>query len=86
MHYPAADSELLQSYLDIAMLSIDRLSALANLLSAEDVASAFGRLSPVEQVAIFSSFEADLQTARQALLRTAEGNCVPHLEPHGGRS
>jgi hypothetical protein len=81
MHYPAANSELLQSRIDVAMVSIDRLSALATLLSVEDVTSAFGRLSPLEQVAIFGSFETDLQNARMALLRAVESTCELRAEP-----
>lgn len=86
MHHPAANSELLQSYLDVAMISIARVSAVASLLSVEDVASAFSQLSPLEQVFMFGSFEADLQKACTALLRAAGANCAaPNAEPHDRR-
>lgn len=65
----AADSESLQSRLDVAMISIDRITALTGLLAVEDVAAAFARLSSLEQVAIFGCIEADLHKAREALLR-----------------
>ena len=83
MHHPTAGSELLQSHIDVAMVSIDRLSALASLLTVEDVASSFARLSPLEQVAIFGAFEDDLDKARVALLRVAESSREAHtpLQP-----
>jgi hypothetical protein len=71
MRHPLADPELQQSALDVAMIRIDRLNALASLLAIEDVASAFANLSAPEQVAIFGTFEAGLQEAKDALLYTA---------------
>lgn len=71
------NSELLQSHLDAAMISIDGLSALANLLADEDVASAFARLSAPEQAAIFGSFEAGLMRAREALFNAARSERRP---------
>ncbi|PTB19528.1 hypothetical protein C9I57_17765 [Trinickia symbiotica] len=78
MHHPVADPQLLQSHLDVAIVSIDRLSALAGLLAVEDVAAAFARLSLLEQVAIFGGFEADLHQARVALLRAVGNERGPH--------
>ncbi|NRO99357.1 hypothetical protein GWC77_26090 [Paraburkholderia sp. NMBU_R16] len=71
MNQIAADPESLQSRLDVAMISIDRVTALTGLLAVEDVAAAFARLSSLEQVAIFGCIEADLHKAREALLRAA---------------
>ena len=68
--HAVAHLELQQSSLDVAMIRIDRLSALAGLLAVEDVASVFARLSVQEQVAIFGTFEAGLEEARGALLTT----------------
>jgi hypothetical protein len=62
--------ELQQSLFDAAMIRIDRCNALATLLATEDVASAFANLSAPEQAAIFGTFEAALQEARDALLYT----------------
>lgn len=64
------DPELKQSRFDAAMIRIDRCNALATLLAIEDVASAFASLSAPEQAAIFGTFEAALQEARDALLYT----------------
>jgi hypothetical protein len=72
MRHAVADFELQQSPIDVAMISIDRLSALAGLLAVEIVASAFAGLSVTEQVAIFGAFEAGLEEARMALVRAAE--------------
>lgn len=72
MNRTAAVPELLQSPLDVAMISIDRISALTGLLTVEDVAAAFAHLSPLEQVAIFGCIEADLHKAREALLRAVD--------------
>lgn len=69
MRHPIADLELQQSPLDVAMVRIDRLTALAGLLAVEDVASAFAGLSITDQTAIFGTFEAGLEEARGALMR-----------------
>jgi len=45
MHNVASDSELQQSSLDTAMISIDRMRAFAELLAIEEVAAAFVSLS-----------------------------------------
>jgi hypothetical protein len=66
----AADLELQQFPVDVAMIRIDRLSALAGLLAVEDVALAFAKLSVPEQVAIFGTFEDGLEEARSALMRS----------------
>lgn len=68
MPHPAAAPKLQQSSLDVAMIRIDRLNALAGLLAVEDVASAFAGLSVREQVAIFGTFEEGLGEARDALM------------------
>ncbi|MEX3954714.1 hypothetical protein [Trinickia sp. EG282A] len=83
MHFTVADPTLLQSHLDVAMVSIDRLSALACLLAAEDVAAAFAGLSLPDQVAIFGAFEADLNHARGALLRAVQSERGPHTPVSG---
>lgn len=66
----AVDLELQQFPVDVALIRIDRLSALAGLLAVEDVAVAFARLSVPEQVAIFGTFEDGLEEARSALMRS----------------
>ncbi|AJX32202.1 hypothetical protein [Burkholderia oklahomensis] len=65
------------SPLDVAMISVERLSALAGLLAIEDVVSAFANLSPLAQVALFGTFESGLVEVRTALLQMAE-NGVDH--------
>ena len=68
MPQPVAAPKLQQASLDVAMIRIDRLNALAGLLAVEDVASAFAGLSVREQVAIFGTFEEGLGEARDALM------------------
>ena len=80
MPYLDTDSQLHQSHLDAAMISIDRLSALADLLADEDVAAAFARLSVTQQASIFGSFEAGLQQARVALFNVLENDGGPHVQ------
>ena len=70
----ASDLERQQFSVDVAMIRIDRLSALAGLLATEDVASAFARLSLPEQVAIFGAFEDGLEEARSALMHSMHEN------------
>ncbi|MDN7676545.1 hypothetical protein QZM22_29710 [Burkholderia oklahomensis] len=65
------------SPLDVAMISVERLSALAGLLAIEDVVSAFANLSPLAQVALFGTFESGLVEVRTALLQMAE-NGIDH--------
>jgi hypothetical protein len=72
MRHPAAP-QLQQSSVDVAMINIDRLNALACLLASEDVAAAFSKLSVRDQAAIFGTFEDGLEEARDALVRAAVG-------------
>lgn len=65
------------SPLDAAMISVERLSALAGLLAIEDVVSAFANLSPLAQVALFGTFESGLVEVRTALLQMVE-NGIDH--------
>ena len=74
---PDANSELLHSHLDAAMINIDGLRALAGLLADEDAASAFARLSAPEQAAIFGTFEAGLIRARDALFNAVGSERTP---------
>lgn len=71
MHKVASDSELQQSSLDTAMISIDRMRALAELLAVEEVAAAFASLSTPKQVALFGTFEAGLNEAGLAISNAA---------------
>ncbi len=70
MRHRLTEPERQQSLVDVAMIRIDRCNALATLLATEEVASAFANLSAPEQAAIFGTFEAALQEARDALLHT----------------
>lgn len=74
MHRSVAAPQPQPSSLDVAIIRIDRLNALAGLLAVEDVASAFSRLSIREQVAIFGTFEDGLEEARDALMHTVAGS------------
>jgi hypothetical protein len=58
--------------LDVAVIRIDQLKALASLLSVEEVASKFAGLEVSGQVAIFGLFEDALSDVRSALERTTE--------------
>lgn len=72
MHHFVADPEHQLSSLDVATINVDRLGALASLLTVENVASAFADLTIGEQVAIFGTFESGLEQARAALTQIAE--------------
>lgn len=72
MHQFAADSEHEEADLDLAIVGINRLRALASLLAAEDAASVFAGLTIGEQVAIFGTFEAGLEEAGAAVVRAAQ--------------
>jgi hypothetical protein len=72
MRHASVDSQFQPLPLDTAMICIDRLTALAGLLAAEDVASVFAGLSAHEQAAIFGTFEAGLAEARVALIRAVK--------------
>jgi hypothetical protein len=67
MQNVAADSDLQQSPLDAAMICLDRMHALAELLAVEEVASAFASLSIPAQVALFGTLEAGINEARDAI-------------------
>lgn len=67
MQKVASDSRLQQSSLDTAMISIERMRALAELLAVEEVATAFASLSIPKQVALFGTFEAGLNEAGVAI-------------------
>lgn len=53
--------------IDSAVIALDRIEAIAGLLSIEEVAARFGDLSIAEQSAIFGTLEAIAATAREAL-------------------
>jgi hypothetical protein len=53
--------------IDTAVIRLEELAALTNLLSADEVAAAFGRLDVSEQVSIFGALEGMAIAARDAL-------------------
>lgn len=57
---------------DDAVILLDRLRALAALLSVEEVANEFAALDAPEQVAIFGLLEQTADAARAALMQDAE--------------
>lgn len=71
MQKVASNSQLQQSSLDTAMISIERMRALAELLAVEEVATAFASLSIPKQVALFGTFEAGLNEAGVAISNAA---------------
>lgn len=58
-------------FLDAAELHVGRLSALASLLTSEDVPYAFSNLEPIEQAALLGIFEFGLRAAADALSQIA---------------
>lgn len=66
-HDPARPESLEPSLINVALVGVDNLLALAKLLAAEQGAASFAGLALTEQMAIFNVFENTLMAVQHTL-------------------